>query len=347
MKAGLIYGLMPHHLDHVGVFAHMANIPLIVTEPFIADQARTFYPDLEVIYWEALEIPEKVVTQFDTIYCSIPRPLFEESFFFAQKLLKKTVHTIWLPHGNSDKGHLAPSFEGLEHDKTALVYGQKMIDFLKQKNVFKHLDIFTLGNFRYAYYQKYQSFYDTLVDKLVSTHKNVVLYAPTWQDAENSSSFQNAWPILIEKLPPHYALVIKPHPNLSCPNIPHHPDVFVLQDFPPIYPLLNRTGIYIGDMSSIGYDFLTFNRPMYFLNPNRRDPIGDPGLFLQRCGKTVYPEEYPQIYNFFEEQRHLSQVRRDVYDYTFSNVKQFDKDFFKWRKNSLAFIQALRHISTI
>lgn len=319
MEAGLIYGPLPHHLDHVAIFAHMINIPLIVTEETLAQQARTFYPGLEVIYWNYLEIPEKLVSNFDTIYCSMPRPLFEEPFFMAQKILKKTIRTIWLPHGNSDKGHLSPSMEGLQYDQAALVYGQKMIDFFKEKNVFDHLKISEIGNFRYRYYQKHRSFYDRLINELIPTDKKLILYAPTWKDAENSSSFDEAWPILIEKLPAKYALAIKPHPNLKCPSIPKRSNVFLINDFPPIYPLLNRTDIYIGDMSSIGYDFIVFDRPMYFLNPNSRDPIFDPGLFLHRCGQTINPEEYDKVYEFMDAQTHLSIVRKEVYDYTFSS----------------------------
>jgi CDP-glycerol glycerophosphotransferase (TagB/SpsB family) len=214
--------------------------------------------------------------------------------------------------------------EALEHDTTAWVYGQKMIDFLKEKKVFNHLDVTVLGNFRYAYYQKHRAFYDRLVSQAIPTTKKVILYAPTWKDAENSSSFDEAFPILTKNLPPEYALVIKPHPNFSVVEAPQPPGVFFLRDFPPIYPLLNRTVIYIGDMSSIGYDFLTFNRPMVFLNPNRRDPKNDPGLFLHRCGITVNPENYDKIYDLLDDQAQLSLVRKEVYEYTFGNVKQID-----------------------
>jgi len=324
MKAGLVYGPMPHHLDHIAIIAHMMSIPLIVTEESLATQAKLYYPGLKVIYWDPSCVAENLVSSFETIFCSMPRPLFDEAFFFAQKLLKKKVRTIWLPHGNSDKGYQAPSMEALEHDTTAWVYGQKMIDFLKEKKVFDHLDVTVVGNFRYAYYQKHRAFYDGLVDQIIPTTKKVILYAPTWKDTENSSSFDEAFPILIKNLPPEYALVVKPHPNLVTAEIPQRSDVFSLKDFPPIYPLLNRTAIYIGDMSSIGYDFLTFNRPMYFLNPNRRDPKNDPGLFLHRCGATINPEDYDKLYDLLDDQVHLSSLRKEIYDYTFRSVKQID-----------------------
>lgn len=323
MEAGLIYGHMPHHLDHVAVWAHLKGIPLIATDESVAAQAEKFYPGLEVVFWDSFEAPEKLVSAYDTIYCCLPRPLFDEAFFIAQKLLRKTVRTIWLPHGNSDKGHLAPSMEGLQHDAEALAYGQKMVDFLKLKNVYDHLQVKQVGNFRLAYYQQHKLFYDRLVEERIPVKQKLFLYAPTWKDTENSSSLDGAWKPLIEKLPDGYALAIKPHPNADCPDIGEHPNVFLLKDFPPIYALLNRSAAYIGDMSSIGYDFLAFDRPMIFLNPNRRDPKLDPGLFLHRCGRTVAPEEYGKIYDLIEGQDELSAVRKEVYRYTF-DVKQVD-----------------------
>lgn len=317
MQAGLVYGPMSHHLDHVAVFAHMVNIPLIVTEKDLKEQAERYYPGINVIYWDYIEIAETLVSTFNTVFCSLPRLLFDEAFFFAQKLLKKRVRTIWLPHGNSDKGHTLRNMKALEHDTTALVYGKKMVDFLKRENVFHRLTTIGVGNFRYAYYQKHKSFYNKLVDTLIPTDKKLILYAPSWNDGENLSSFDKALPILIENLPSSYALAIKPHPNFVVSEIPQKDNVFFIKAFSPIYPLLNRTAVYIGDISSIGYDFLTFNRPMYFFNPERRDPKNDPALFLHRCGITLNPEEYEKVYTLFDDQAHLFSARKEVYNYTF------------------------------
>ncbi len=45
-----------------------------------------------------------------------------------------------------------------------------------------------------------------------------------------------------------------------------HKNVVLIEDFPLVYPLLAATDIYLGDVSSIGYDFLMFNRPMFLSN---------------------------------------------------------------------------------
>ena len=328
--AGLIYGQMAHHLDHVGPFCALIEIPLIVTEEEIASLARKYYPGLEVIYWDYIQVPHNLVQQFDTIFSSMPRPLFEDVFFLPMKLARKEISTVWLPHGNSDKGHASIFMEGLQHDHYALVYGKKMIDFLQEKKVFHQLkSCITIGNFRYTYYLKNKAFYDALAEQLLPFDKKVILYAPTWKDKENSTSFYEACSILIDNLPEQYHLVIKLHPNLNdletdriFYRYENAPRVLFLKDWPPIYPLLNKAAIYIGDMSSIGYDFLTFNRPMFFLNQNNRDLLHDRGLFLHQAGVSLTPEEYPQIYTIIEEEdkEHLSAIRQEIYSYTFGDT---------------------------
>ena len=48
-SAGLIYGKLAHHLDHIAPLCSLMQIPLIVTEEEIARAARQFYPGVEVI----------------------------------------------------------------------------------------------------------------------------------------------------------------------------------------------------------------------------------------------------------------------------------------------------------
>lgn len=342
--AGLIYGPESHHLDHLAPLSLLMQIPLIATEEEIADDARRYYPGLQVEFLDYLHVAQKIVEDYDIIFSCLPRDLFDEVFFFAQKLLRKKIHTIWAPHGNSDKGHLGPFMEGLKKEEVALVYGKKMIDFLMKKHVLNLLKAYVItGNFRYTYYVKNKSFYDAIVSEEIAQRlkKDVrtILYAPTWQDCEKSSSFFSACPILIENLPEEYSLIVKLHPNLLLQNgikteeviwkYEDRPNVLFLTDFPPVYPLLDFVDLYIGDMSSIGYDFLAFNKPMFFLNQNKRSSKEDPGLYLYRCGIEVHPEQYPEIYKLID--RHLpsdtstfSSIRKEVYEYTFGKEKKWD-----------------------
>ncbi|HSW86827.1 MAG TPA: CDP-glycerol glycerophosphotransferase family protein [Rhabdochlamydiaceae bacterium] len=342
--AGLIYGPEPHHLDHLAPLCTLLQIPLIVTEEEISNTAHKYYPWLDVILWDYLEISQNLPESYDVIFCSIPRDIFDEIFFFSQKILHKKVHTVWCPHGNSDKGTQTYFMEALQKEVILLVYGQKMIDFLMKKEAFKQMKSYVvIGNYRSLSYKRELEFYKRMVSKEIlgkmKKPSKIVLYAPTWQDYEQSSSFYDACPHLIENLPEDWNLIIKPHPNLlsqdagkvdqimwkyeECPN------VLFLTEFPLIYPLLEVTDIYIGDMSSIGYDFLTFDRPMFFLNQNKRDSKTDEGLYLYKCGVEILPKQYPEIYKIIDvhlptDALTFSTIRKQIYDYTFGEEKNWD-----------------------
>ncbi len=343
-SAGLIYGPDLHHLDHLAPLCCIMQIPLIATEEKIVFLAKKFYPNLTVIQVDYLAIPEYVVLHFEMIFYSMPRDLFDEVFFFAQKWSQKRVHTIWCPHGNSDKGHAIFYMEALKKEEAALLYGKQMIEFLKSKHVFDSLKSYVItGNYRYQFYLDHRSFYDTLSEREVfrrlSHADKTLFYAPTWQDYERSSSFFDATRPLIENLPKNYNLLIKLHPNLYLQDeflvedlidrYQDRPNVHFITDFPAIYPLLNRADIYIGDMSSIGYDFLPFNRPLFFLNQNRRDLQNDLGTYLFRCGIEIKPDQYADVHSIIEryfqfELRDFSLIRKEVYAFAFAPNKSLD-----------------------
>jgi hypothetical protein len=335
--AALLYGPAYHHLDHLAPLSDVMGIPLIVTEEGILEAAQTYYPRLQAQFFDYLHAAATIVEQFEVIFCCMPRPLFDEIFFFSERLRRKKVHTLWCPHGNSDKGHAAASMEALQQEEVALVYGQKMIDFMKKKQVFHSLKAHVrTGNFRYAYYQKHHAFYEALTAS-IPRGKPTILYAPTWKDYEHSTSFFDALPLLIERLPPAAHLIVKLHPNLRAQEelrtdrllwkYEDRQNVTFLPDFPPVYPLLALADLYIGDFSSVGYDFLTFNRPMFFLNQPERDPQKDEGLYLYRCGVEIRPERYADIYTLIDLHLPLdaltfSKARAEVYAYTFGPEKR-------------------------
>lgn len=343
-SAGLIYGPELHHLDHLGPLCSFMNIPLIVTEERIFTLAKRYYPGLDVVLFDYLAIAEYLVSHFDIIFYSMPRDIFDEVFFFAQKLLQKRIRAIWCPHGNSDKGESIFYLEALKKEEAALLYGKQMMDFFKRKNVFSQLkgSVIT-GNFRLQYYLQNQAFYDLLAEKEIvarlPSSKKTLLYAPTWQDYEKSSSLFDAINPIIETLPPDHNLIVKLHPNAVLQNeflleelMRKHEDknnVLFVTEFPSIYSLLAQVDVYIGDMSSIGYDFLYFNKPMFFLNQNLRDNKADAGLYLFRCGVEIKPEKYTSIHKiiadyFLYELRSFSEIRKEVYEYTFGHSKSLE-----------------------
>ena len=285
--AGLVFDDSKHYLDHLGPFCALAGWPLIVCEPGIYDEAKRFYPDLNVQY---VPLGELKLPKF-TISCA-PKTLLEVYF------PNQSTTLFWLPHGQSDKGWNSPIFQALSNE-IALVYGRRMIDFMHEQKVF--LKTISIGNFRWEY-----------CCKTTETVNKTFLYAPTW----DNDSFWKIFPLLAKQLPPDCNLWVKLHPNTWRKFAPEievligkysQSNIQFLPNEAPIYPLLAKCACYIGDMSSIGYDFLTFNRPMYFVNAN-------PHLPLHRCGKAIDPTNFDlQLQNdFSEEQKTLYQYTFDV-----------------------------------
>ena len=104
-----------------------------------------------------------------------------------------------------------------------------------------------------------------------------------------------------------------------------HPSALFLTDFPPIYPLLERSVCYIGDYSSIGYDFLVFDRPLFFI-PSSKSPSSSYTSPLYRCGLTLLPEDLAQIkekiYTHCEgDSASYSAIRQQTYLYAFGREK--------------------------
>ena len=343
--AGLIFDDSRHYIDHLGPFCALQGWPLIVCEGEVADLARRYYPNLEIIEmnrWD-LKLPDCVVA------CD-PRSLIESAVPSDpnRKLL-------WLPHGNSDKGWKNPIFKPL-HKEAVLVYGQKMIDFMHKQNAFP--ETIRIGNFRFHYWMQHQKFYEKILEKEIRLPKaqTTYLYAPTWNDPEGNGSFWEMLPLLISSLPDKNNLIVKIHPNTQIQFAPEierligqhaaRKNIFFLTEFPPIYPLLSLCDVYIGDMSSIGYDFLYRKCPMYFLinesdkqmaTKGAREEILDRteaarakaerSQFLYRCGTEVSPDEIGLIFKSNQNERKAEQEQ--VYHYTFDPYEPISLNLFR------------------
>lgn len=321
------------HLDHLAVLADYLDIPLIVKDETIHELAKTFYPKTKVTCKEPVDLSfEYLSSQFDIILQS-GRYFSFELDTLMNSLSSKKVRFVYCPHGNSDKGHSFQK-EKFPAQDISLVYGDHMLDLLRKSRVIEKTAATVItGNYRYPYYLENRPFYDDIVEKKffskLDPKKKTIFYAPTCFSTEYNSSFFSFCSELIEQNQ-NYNLIIKPHPFLES----HFPaqtwhmigkyedslnTVFIM-DFPPIYPILSKVDIYIGDFSSIGYDFLAFDRPMFFFNTAiSTDPDG---RYLHRCGIEIPEEKRSDIYRFLEENMEkneaLSEIRKATYLYTFA-----------------------------
>lgn len=300
------------YLDHLGVICSLLDVPLWVTEEKTFASAKTYYPHLNVCLKDHLELSLEYLAQ----NCDA---ILESGHYWAAELIplfqlffRKKMRIIYCPHGNSDKGH---SLKNPVSKDISFVYGQHMLDLLKKTDSLEKLSSYVItGNYRYPFYLKHQKFYDALIPK---TTDKTIFYAPTWSDGENPTSFFESCTKLIEETAPYFNLFIKLHPFLEehYPAETHniiqkHKTATFITDFPPIYPLLNHSDAYLGDFSSIGYDFLTFDKPMFFFHTS---PLSDCGVVIP---KNV---DYGEFISNHWDQKHLSQVRKSRYLYTFES----------------------------
>lgn len=323
--AGICVNENYFYLDHMGIICSIMGVPVLALEDPYLELGKKYYPDITVKKLEYDELtPEYLSKNFDVIYLSE---------YFKQKNSLRVVHC---PHGFSDKIYW---FDKCADEDIVLVYGQHMLDMFKKMNIELNQYVIT-GNYRYTYYKKHKAFYDQIIQNEITFKKKqpVILYAPTWLDDRNSSTFFEACGPLIENLPPHYNMIVKLHPGLERNDIAtyysiintydHLDNVLFISEFPPVFPLLALADIFIGDSSSVGYDFLLMDKPMFFLNKYKEDPQKSPYIYLYRCGRNIFPEEYANTYAIIEEELAADKyraIRKEVCDYTFGKERTFEE----------------------
>jgi hypothetical protein len=340
---GLNFNTNIHWTDHLAPICVIMGIPLLLTDEQHAKEAQSLYPGLQVLLvdWQTVTL-QYLVEHFDVFFQSQlwPRDEFNRQCRPWELLYNKTVRNVHCPHGFSDKLFW---FEKTACEDILLYYGHNMLDLFKEIGVTEHLNTLVCsGNYRYLFYIHHQDFYDQLIKERVWSHldpsKPTILYAPTCHDQEHSTSFFNTQ-VLLDKVPSDYNLVVKIHPLLEetdpaalyalLGKYEDRDNIVFVKDLSLVYPILAHSDIYIGDMSSVGYDFLTFNRPMFFLNQLKRNAKDDRHLFLYRCGYEIKPEEYHKFYQILETQLPFDQdryaaIRQEVYRYTFGDEVPFD-----------------------
>ncbi len=287
-------------LDHISPLASLLNIPLIITEAHNAKLTEKYYPEVKIRHMPDLEFRLKEVSdEFDAlIECSYWAPQLKKLF---SSMFSKDMKLIFCPHGQSDKGFRAPSLMPYAQQEAVLIYGNLMKQMLMDLQLWESISAHApIGNFRYNYYKKHRArlldLAETEIFSLLQSSNRTLLYAPTWMDDEGSSTFFEYAERLFREIPSDWNLIIKVHPLLS----ERHPSRYyrlslleekrsnfiLVDEFPLIYPILDKVDAYLGDYSSIGYDALAFQKPMFFLT---RDHL--PKVKLHTCGQVIDPSQ--------------------------------------------------------
>lgn len=269
------------YVDHISPLASLLDVPLLISDPLNETLTQTYYPEVKIRSMPDLEFRwNEMIEEFDTfIGCGIWN--CNLNLFFPY-LYQKTPRLIFCPHGQSDKGYKAPSLEHYKDQERVLFYGDLMQEMMKDLNI-EISKSTQIGNYRYHYFQKHRDRLCQIVREEIFSKLNpsnrTLLYAPTWKDLDHSTTFFDYCEKVIQETPSHWNLIIKAHPLLSTREparfyylstlAEEKENILMLTHFPLIYPLIDSVDVYLGDYSSIGYDVLAFQKPMFFLqNPN-------------------------------------------------------------------------------
>jgi len=333
-----------HYIDHLAVVCILMKIPLLFLDENDLLLGKKYYPDLEAIMSPYSDFsPEFLIANYDVSFMSDlwDRRVMQEKYSELEEKYHKPWRNVHCPHGFSDKGfYLAKC----AMEDIALLYGDNMIDQLKDYGVWEKLKNYVVtGNYRYTYFKQHRGFYDALFENEIQSQfakkQPLILYAPTWMDLENSTTFFDNYHQILGKLPETYNMIVKLHPRLELDDVVTYyqimgqyetkPNVIFLKDYPLVFPLLAHTDIYLGDMSSVGYDYLIFNKPLFFLNKQNRNVDTDRGLFLFRCGTVIQAAQFDQLYQIIEasiaeDQQKFTAIRKQVWEYTFGKERSFN-----------------------
>ncbi len=312
-------------LDHLAPLSYYFDIPLVCFDPKILEMAQKYYPSLNIRYEESME---KSVLSYLQEYDLILHSMLSWSTLaisLREILGRPECRIAYMPHGNSDKKRVMQD-PHLKHD-IFLVYGNHMLEMLSEK--IKKGDIHTaipIGNLRARYYVDHKDFFDQIAHQEIpiTLGKKTVLYAPTWEDGENRFCFFEEAEKLCTALSQTFNLLIKPHPHIEekypveyflLKSRCEEKGVQFVEDFPHIYSLLSKVDLFIGDTSSMAYDFLFYDRPIYL--------VASAGKTLLEGCSFKLPSDEGQILPFIIEtlernQKELSLERNQLFSYSFA-----------------------------
>lgn len=307
-----------HFSEHLAPICILLNIPLLLSEIAEAEFLEKIYPGLKTEVWhrEAVSLSRL----FETFPLWIqseywPRKKWEEAKIRYGNRFQKQ-HNLHCPHGFSDKRFwLAQAAQ----EEGTLYYGPLMQTWLQEEGMEEKRQIWC-GHYRACYYQKYRHSMDVFFQENVLSRfakkQFCILYAPTCLDQELSTTFLEAKDLL-DHLPSEYNLLVKLHPALVekapweveelivCYS--GRPNLLILDQFPLVYPILQHVDVYVGDVSSMGYDFLRLGKPMFFLkNRQNRTP-----RLLEGAGFSLPVEKASLMYSLLDKQPERS-VQKDL-----------------------------------
>ncbi len=322
---GVLTGMRMSYVDHLTPLCQQMGIPLLVTDPWIKQLIEQYYPPMELIEFDPdNHCLDPVLKDYD--YCVYAEPYRKASgaFQFAEYYASRPSRSIYTLHGNSEKCFDIFWFERLVDEDVVMVYGKQMLNFFEQKKI-PLKQVVECGNYRASFYEQHRVFLAQKMEPhLFEKQLTTLLYAPTWtcenrmtELRKDYSPVETVYEKVLENIPEDFQVFVKLHPNhvflqpeqtdAIKKRYQGHAQIRFVDDVPLIYPLLEHVDLYVGDFSSIGYDFLYFNRPLFFLTEGKKTD-------LSQCGMQIEDDLWKVVR---QKQNALKQERERVYKLAF------------------------------
>jgi len=317
-----------HLLDHIAPLASLLKIPLLANDEETARIANLYYPEVETRLYPDIEFKLKdIAAEFDLLFnCQYWGPSFKDCL---RSVFNKDVKLVFCPHGQSDKGYKSPTLALYEFQDAVLLYGDLLQEMLVELNIWPRVKGHArVGNYRQVYHELYKQreakFAEEEIFAKLDLSRKTLLYAPTWKDADHATSFFAEGERVIRELPSDWNLIIKLHPLLIernpalCYRLSaleeKRPNFLVVHEFPLVYAMLERIDAYLGDYSSIGYDVLSFRKPMFFWQSPELPPAR-----LHSCGQIVDRSQnvFTQIERGMEKAQDFMPLQEALYNHSF------------------------------
>jgi hypothetical protein len=305
---GVVEGPKTSFLDHIVPLCHLLEIPLFCDDEDVKTAAEIYYPGVKFA-------KNTANSHVLTVEPSKMR-------FRGQK-------TICGFHGNSNKNRDAFWIERFADEDVVLVYGSFFLDFLREKAVLDRIKkVIVTGNYRLAFFIEQKAFFSKW--RYGDPSKKRLLYAPTWTFSREKRFDETEVKKLLDQAPQEYQVIVKWHPfmhrmypaQVEELQERYGEKALFLPESPLVYPLLAEVDLYVGDYSSVGYDFLAFNRPLFFLKPQKT-----------AFGRVVETSE--NLYRVFDEKDTFEAARRQAYQHAFGEPT----DLASLKKNLMEAVQ--------
>jgi hypothetical protein len=248
------------------------------------------------------------------------------SFLRAEERTEKT-RAVQIFHGMSDKPF---TYERDFSDYLlCLCVGQRQADRLLQSPCNKTMKWTLVG------YPKFD--HPPTTAPLFENGKKTLIYSPTWRK-ENISSIDIFLdhPEVITQLTQEYNLIVKPHPNIFNPDRQFYDQSIVdrLYQLPDIQlirsgnvmPWFAQADLFMGDISAAGYEWLYYNKPMVFLNPQPGVLQASPDVasmtYLWQCGEVCDDmKELKRLIDDNLHRDHYQSMREKLLHYSVFNPR--------------------------